>query len=560
MPAVAKLKPGLDWIERMELSRHHLIQGIDSSGLPYFDVLLRRPYAEAAHDFPDFADLVGRYWEACLIVQEVTGKPVESEPLLRERALGLFSEPDGWTYNPATRFSYPKIDVFGMSRFLFVRARLAKIDPSQENRIALQRTVRAIKDHIWQGASSNPQREASFATYFLRPLAEASMVLNDEEPLDMAWRLAASSRSGGKGISDDGTWTGHVHSHLTLIAGIVSCGALKNDRSMVEWGLRAFQFFRQFATEFGWLPELVDRRDDCVGCETCAIMDYLDSAVQLARAGHSEFWDLIERATRNQLAESQLTQPGWLLEPPDAQDDKVTIQREVAQRMLGAFAGWSSPLGVLAYDEPYVRVFWKESGPGPWDQILGGRIRALQNCCAGSGTKAFYRVWQEASRIENQTLVVELLFGRQFPQATVTAGQPFGDGITVRVNTPLSIKVRLPGDAKPRSLAARKDGMVLSLAVKDGYLSLDRLLPGEEFQVNFQRPERTERVSIGNPGFKHFDFDVRWHGATVLGIEPATTNASMGFNYLLQKETVLHMKGEVEHPFYKREEWRSLQV
>jgi hypothetical protein len=556
VPLPPKPKPGLDWIERMELGRHHLVHGLDETGLPYFDVLLRRPYAEAAHDFPDFTDLVGRYWEAALIVQEVTGKRVETEPLLRRRALALFSEPDGLPYNPATTYSYYKPDVVGGSRVLFALVRAAQLEPNEENRRRLRQTVQAIKNWFAREAGANPKREAGLAPLILRPLTEASTVLGEEEPLDFAAQLIKSFRQAG-GIREDGRWSGHVHTHLDAIAGIVECGRLKSDTSLVEWGRRAFNHLRPLGTEFGWLPELVDRHDDCVGCETCCIMDYLDSALQLALAGHDDLWDLIERVTRNHLIESQVTDPVWLVEPPDARDDAVTIQRQVGRRMLGAFAGWSSPIGILAYDEPYVLVFWKDQGPGPWDQILGGRIRALQNCCAGSGLKGLWRVWQLTSRIEEKMLVVELPFDRELPEARITAWQPCGEGLTVEVRAPLAVKVRRPGDVKPDRVAARKNGKAVLLARYGDYLTLDRLAPGERLEVTFARPERTERVMIGNPGFKPYAFDVRWRGATAIQVKPSADNAGKGFNYLMKKETVLHMKGDVEHPLYQRAHWRS---
>ncbi len=119
------------------------------------------------------------------------------------------------------------------------------------------------------------------------------------------------------------------------------------------------------------------------------------------------------------------------------------------------------------------------------------------------------------------------------------------------------MKVRLPGDVSPASVLARKNDQQISLANVQGYLTLDRLAPGEQLQIRFDRPERAERVTIGNPGFKSYSFDVRWRGATVVRIDPAAGNPSRGFNRIIKGETSLYMSGAVEHPLYQRANWKG---
>lgn len=85
IPLPSKPRPGFDWMERAELMRHHLVHGVDKTGVPYFDVLFRRPYAEVSHSFPDLVDLTGRYWEGAMLVREMTGRAVETGPILLAR-------------------------------------------------------------------------------------------------------------------------------------------------------------------------------------------------------------------------------------------------------------------------------------------------------------------------------------------------------------------------------------------------------------------------------------------------------------------------------------------
>jgi hypothetical protein len=595
VPMPPKPKPGLDWMERAELMRHHLTHGVDGDGLPYFDVLLRGPYAEMAHSYPDSMDVTSRNWEGAMMVGEITGRGVATEALFARRASGLLSKTDGLAYNPATRFSYHRAEVASSTRLLFALIRRAEREPSAENRRAVLDSIRAVRkiapsegdvawlpsmvymgDGKWENPLPGPGGDGFGTALFIRPLTEASVVLGDQEPLDFARRLVNGLRLSGE-FAEDGRWTGHVHAHLDGIAGIIECGMLTGDRSMIDWGGRAFEFIRRLGTEFGWIPELIDRNDDCVGCETCAVMDYVDAAILLARSGRHDLWDLVERVTRNQLVESQIFDPAWLPEPPGARDDEVTVQRQVGRRMVGAFAGWSSPIGLLAYDETYWKGSWERFGPGPWDHIESGRIRAVQNCCAASGFKGLYRSWRATARVEGKTLVVEMPFDRSLPEATIIARQPFGDAVTITAKSPIKVKFRLPQEGKPalsedeipgaiappakdavslrRSLKANKNGQPVILPVAQGYVTCEGLQPGEKLEISYQRSRRIDHVSIGNPGYQFYSYKARWYGATVTRMEPLESNPTEGWNKIMKRQTRVYMKGQVPHRIYQRADW-----
>ena len=104
-------------------------------------------------------------------------------------------------------------------------------------------------------------------------------------------------------------------------------------------------------TSFGFIPEVIGRHDDLVLCETCALMDYFGLGVTLANHGHPEYWNDIERTVRNQLAESQATDGAWLTSETSASDTDQFSWREIGERIIGAWAGWSSPTQILAARE-----------------------------------------------------------------------------------------------------------------------------------------------------------------------------------------------------------------
>ncbi|HLE05126.1 MAG TPA: hypothetical protein VI729_11010, partial [Anaerolineales bacterium] len=81
---------------------------------------------------------------------------------------------------------------------------------------------------------------------------------------------------------------------------------------------------------------------------------------------------------------------------------------------LGAYAGWSSPNHLLAYDE-FLPSAWVESPE--LAPLFLNKVRALQNCCGPSGPKALYLAWQHAARVQGETLRVNLLLDRALPEA-----------------------------------------------------------------------------------------------------------------------------------------------
>ena len=102
-----------------------------------------------------------------------------------------------------------------------------------------------------------------------------------------------------------------------------------------------YRYVRSQATRFGFLPEAIGRRADVVACETCALMDYIGLGTTLANHGHPEYWSDVERVVRNHLIESQVVDGAWLSAPADQPDTEQFTWRDIGERVVGAYAGWS---------------------------------------------------------------------------------------------------------------------------------------------------------------------------------------------------------------------------
>jgi hypothetical protein len=134
----------------------------------------------------------------------------------------------------------------------------------------------------------------------------------------------------------------------------------------------------------------------------------------LANNGHPEYWGDVERMLRNQLVVSQVRDASWL-KPGSKPDLEQFTWREVGSRMVGGYAGWTSPTHNLAARED---LHW--GGPE-----LQGKTRALQNCCGGSGTHAYFIAWKNASRFDDGKLSVHLHIDKPLRQTELRYCQPY---------------------------------------------------------------------------------------------------------------------------------------
>ena len=83
---------------------NYLDRMVDADGLPYFDIFWTNP-AEAAHDWPDFGDVMSRQLQGAIMVRRMTGSESVNEKLWLKKILGLINSEDGLLYRPTTSFS-----------------------------------------------------------------------------------------------------------------------------------------------------------------------------------------------------------------------------------------------------------------------------------------------------------------------------------------------------------------------------------------------------------------------------------------------------------------------
>jgi len=531
-------------------SLNYLTRMVDADGLPYFNIFRTQP-AEAAHDWPDFGDVMSRQWQAVIMARNMTGEEIPVERIWREKVMSYLSPADGLLYRPETGYSQRVADAGDQALTLYALA-TAYLDRPDDT---LRRAVTRMVDGMVARADTMPEK-GFLGGFGIKSLMACARLMGYEPALRLAARAIDAifaERWDGSGkaplFMPDNTFRqgGHMHGNLRTLVGAADYALYVKDPALFSRVDALYRFVRGEATRFGFLPEQVGRHGDIVLCETCAIMDYLGLATTLANHGHPEYWGDVERAARNHLIESQLVDGSWLESDNSRPDTAQFTWRDIGERMVGGYAGWSSPNHFLAVHET-LGAHW--GGPE-----LHGKPRAFQNCCGGSGTHAFFIVWKNAARFAGDCLSVNLHIDKLLPQAEIRGYQPFDGRLTIDLKQPCRVRVRIPEFTSFAEIRAEAGGKPVAAREWGNYIELGHRPAGERFVIRYPLPVSTEAVHIGNPGHRQYTYRATWKGDTVVAMEPGGNDYVTGYSDFDKSQVPIFYGEEGPGPLYRRSDW-----
>jgi len=228
-------------------------------------------------------------------------------------------------------------------------------------------------------------------------------------------------------------------------------------------------------------------------------------ALKLSRAGVGDYWNDAERWTRNHFAESQLLDEQVPLvyylsgAQPQTPVGEYETAWHVAERNVGAFAGWST-----AND-------WATTAPG-----------SIMHCCTGNAARTLYWIWREALRFQDGELRVNLLLNRASREADVYSFIPYQGKVEIKVKAACkAVCVHAPGWVKDGSpeMTAAVDGKAVKTRWEGRYLVLGPAQPGQCVTVEFPIAERTIKETVGGA-----EYTLVIKGDTVVHIDPPGKN------------------------------------
>ena len=354
-----------------------------------------------------------------------------------------------------------------------------------------------------------------------------------------------------------GRGNGHVHGNLRALVGAADYALYVKDPVLFGRIDALYRYVRSQGTRFGFLPEVVGRKGDVISCETCALMDFVGLGVTLANNGHPEYWGDVERMVRNQLLENQVADASWAEKgsaekgqtpfprtpcgpfrqkvptpfPPDT--DQFTCARW-AERMVGGYAGWSSPTHILAAKEYLAlgRPRVAEQAAGVSELLRRLRHARLLHCLEELGTV------RQRHALGPHALRQAPAGGRG---ALLSAVPGPGDNRTeAAVQGPRPHPRLRPARRDGRPVGCRQDGDAGKVEAKifGNYLLLGDRQAGEKLEITYPLPLREETETIGNPGRRQYEYRVTWKGDTVVRMSPVGegVKAATGYSDFNRKE------------------------
>jgi hypothetical protein len=287
----------------------------------------------------------------------------------------------------------------------------------------------------------------------------------------------------------------HGGAHLRGLLAMEQYAEVARDREMMDFVVRGFEHALDLGANsvagtsdydikkapgaelLGYFPEWTDS-PAWQSCETDQVADMIYIALRLSEAGIADYWDDADRRIRNQFAENQLLETGWMYYVsknglPAKQAINVTTDR-VSERIKGGFAGNASVNDWAGRNA--------HSGMGA--------------CCTAYGTNCLYWVWEHILRYRNGKLKVNLLMNRVSEWADIDSCIPYLGRVDVTVKKAVDLSVRIPEWVKPEQTQCQVNGQERTLGWDGRYAKVGSVKPGDVAKLSFPIFERTDKVWI----------------------------------------------------------------
>ena len=299
-----------------------------------------------------------------------------------------------------------------------------------------------------------------------------------------------------------GHWVGHFHAKAIALRGILEYGIAARDDLAIEFVRNSYEYSRSLAIpRIGWVNTHPVKNNLCEGC---GLGDLVAIAIRLSDARVGDYWDDVDAAARNQLVEGQLVRADLLekiaaISPsrdPRAQRiyPRQEISENVIQRVLGNYAGFSSPTSI----------------PRPW----------VMQCCTGNGTQGLYYAWEGILREESGSAIVNLFLNRSGRTVDIDSYLPYRGRVVISVKNASRVAVRVPSWVDPRQLRAQVATEPRPLSWLGNYVIFENIKPGDQIRLDFPIQEIAARYTAASQTKDQTTYTCTFRASTLVDISP----------------------------------------
>lgn len=509
--------------DKARLALNSLTKIVDEeSGLPYclFDVTSEPPVL--AHTCFDWSDHTARLIDALLLARTLTGCD-EVNTLVEQlfKSLDTGFEEHGLHFTPDNEWTSKQANMHYQRSVINALLSLSLADHSEKAKARLVELIHGIYDIAikredfcyfpaveylpggwfrgdWNilGYGIDP---ANTSGRLLFGLCRAYELTEDDICKQLARGIVNHVMHHSSAYMPDGSFStgmefreGHFHSRAVTLLGVIRFGYTFSDSEALNWGKKVFDKALAYGTEFGWFPErLVENRAH--GCETCAVVDMMESAIWLAKSGYTEYWEIAEKILRNQLIESQIPSMDVLVEARKKVGADTSNLKQL-EPFVGGFAGWSEPNDLLS------KVMHN------WDLYL---------CCCAQGVRGFYNAWTNAVNLVDGVFSINLLINYADDNIQVQSWIPNKGKIQIMPKTACSLRIRTPKWVCSSSVTVSINGASIDYICENGYIFISDVGLNDIIEIRFEILEcETKGTILG------VTYNMKWKGNRVEGINP----------------------------------------
>jgi hypothetical protein len=513
--------------ERASLTMNHMLENSDPkfNYVPWVGVTLGEDPPHFVHHRLDWSEVLPYDIYGWVMARDLTGRTDAAEREVAQRALylSLFSERDGFIHSPKSPWNerYPMC-LWEQTRALYALV-YWYLDDHDER---LMKYIEGIVDGVFS-LSSQEGKQRVFPNEVIRhigqgyysvaamvdPLVKVYEITGASKALIMAEGLTYFILNRKNGFFDEeGGFSTFYRTVVSSINGIARFAALVDDPRITERVKRIHDHARSLSTAYGSTP--------CTE-PACSNMELTQSALSLIKLGYDEYWDEIDRVSRNQVAEAQF------LDPSEWVKSKAKKGR-ILDKETWAYEGYKPNLAILPYDD-YTDVVKRSVGGFMWtsaDEHLFVPA-SLMLCCSAHALRTFHLLWQNALAEDWNGVTVNLHYSVENSLGEVISYEPYAGKTTVVLKKNAPLKVRIPEHAVKSKVEAKRGGKPVLISVKGRYASFGQVNAGEECSIEFDLHPRTteekQHVFQNKDASKLAElkrYQARWRGNTVIEITP----------------------------------------
>jgi len=357
-----------------------------------------------------------------------------------------------------------------------------------------------VKYHQWTKNKKAFQLASGFADYIVKHHGTSPSDLSSA-----SYGVAAGDfemNSGGTAQKKRVLKIANTHGALFTIGGILRLAEITHNKEQIAWAKNLVDYaIQHLATSFGWMPEHEDDRmlgpTDTQSSEGCSVADLVNCCIYLARNGYPQYWNQVERYTRNYLEEAQLKNTSWMTIAPKKEDEVRESYNNIPERVIGSYVGWGDPNDFV---NPHARA-----------------KNSIQNCCGPHCAWATYLVWHNIVSKNEKGVFVNLLLNKQTPWCEVLSYHPYTGRVDVEMYVNSTVHILVPDWVKKSEVTVTVNGNAVSPDWDSDYLVLKNQKQHDKITVNY--PMRITTISDNIPG--KGVYKSTWKGNTVIGIDPA---------------------------------------